>query len=161
MALIPRGAGAGFFLNVSLADTQGDVSIKRYALTSIDFTTALADVPVVLAAIGGVSGSVIQSYSISLVYDEDAFAFPTGADNGVKAVMTYQLANKAQKATEDIPAPLEGVFVAPVGPNNNIVDTTDAGVVAYVQLYQAGGKCFISDGDNTDYLLKGRRTTRK
>lgn len=160
MAFIARGNGAGFFMDVTLIDTQGDSSSKRYELTSIDYATALTDSAAIRTALAGVSGSTISTYRIAQVWDEDAFAFPTGADNGVRARMTYQLANSVEKATEDIPAPLEGIFTAPSGPNANVVDTIDAGVVSYVQIYQAGGQAFISDGENTDFLLRGKRTTR-
>lgn len=161
MAFAPRGSGAGFFLHVTLIDTQGDSSLKKYALTSADMATATTDAGAVLAALDGVSDSVVQSYSILQVQDEQAFALPTGADNSVKAVMTYQLANKAQKATEAIPAPSEDIFKGAFGEDNNQVDKLDPLVVAYVSLYQSGGKCFISDGDLTDFMIKGRRSTRR
>lgn len=160
MALVPRGNASGFFLDVTLVDTQGDKSSKTYELTSGNQADALLDAGVILSALDGVSGSVVSSYRVALVFDEDAFAFPTGADNGVRARLTYQLANRSEKATEDIPAPLEGIFSAPSGPNNNVVDTLDPAVVAYVQLYQSGNEALISDGENTDFLLRGKRTTR-
>lgn len=160
MALVARGNGSGFFLDVTLSDTQGDLSSKRYELTAVDFATAQADALTIRGALEGMTDSVIQSYRISQVFDEDAFAFPTGADNGVRARLTYQLADSVDKATEDIPAPAQAIFVSPAGPNNNVIDTLATEVVTYVQIYQAGGQAFISDGERTDFLLRGKRTTR-
>ena len=160
MALVTRGPASGYYLDVTLIDTQGDASSKRYALDSADAATAATDTTTILTALGNVTDSVIQSYRLSLVYEEDAFAFPVGADNGSRARLTYQLADKSAKATEDIPAPKEAIFSAPSGPNNNVVDTLDPEVIAYVQLFQSGGPCYISDGDKTDFLLRGKRTTR-
>lgn len=161
MAFVTRGSGSGFFLTVTLIDTQGDTSTKRYALSSADMTLALADTAIVLAALNGVTDSAVQSYSISLVYDDDAFALPSGADNSLKAVMTYQLANKAQKAVEAIPAPKNSLFVDEFGEGNNVIDKSDPAVIAYVQMYQSGNQCFLSDGDLSDFLVRGKRSTRR
>lgn len=161
MALVARGAGAGYFLSVTLIDTQGDSSTKRFAMTSADNLTAVADAATILSALNGVTDSVVQSYSLQQIFDEDAFAYPTGADNSVKAVITYQLANKAQKGTEAIPAPSNDIFEQPSGVGNNIVDLVDPAVVAYVSMYQSGGECFLSDGDLSDFAIRGKRSTRR
>jgi len=160
MAFVARGNGSGYFASVSLTDTQGDVSTLKFELTSADFTAAQADTATIVAAVNGVTAATISSISISYVRDEDAFAFPVGADNGVRARMTFQLAGSIEKATLDIPSPDEGIWVAASGPNNNIVDTVDAAVVAYVSLFQAGEQAFLSDGEVSDFLLRGKRTTR-
>ena len=160
MALIIRGNGSGFFLSVSLTDTQGDVSTLRYELQSADYATAVTDTTAIVSALSAVTGSVVSSTSMSFVRDEDTFAFPTGADNGVRARLTFQLVNSIEKASLDIPAPQNGIFVSALGPNNNIVDIADTALVTDVQLFQAGGKSFISDGELSDFVLRGKRTTR-
>ena len=160
MALAPRGNGSGFFLSVSLTDTQGDVSTLCYELRGADFATAQANASAIVTALAGVTGSTVSSTSLSFVQDEDTFAFPAGADNGVRARLTFQLANSVEKATLDIPAPQNTIFASTLGPNNNIVDILDAGVIAYAQLFQSGGQCFISDGEDSDFILRGKRTTR-
>ena len=160
MALSPRGNGSGWFLSVSLTDNQDDVSVLRFSLTSADYASAVTDSAAVIAALDGVTRSTISSTSLSFVQDEDAFAYGAGSDNGVRARLTFQLAGSVEKATLDIPAPEEGIFQAPSGPGNGIVDTLDPAVVAYAQIYQAGNECFISDGELSDFLLRGKRTTR-
>lgn len=160
MPLVVRGNGAGFFLSISLTDTQGDVSTLRYELQSADYATALTDTTAIVNALMAVTGSAVSSTALSFVRDEDTFAFPVGADNGVRARLTFQLANSIEKATLDIPAPQNVIFVSPFGPNNNIVDIADLAVIAYAQLFQTGGKAFISDGELSDFILRGKRTTR-
>lgn len=160
MALVARGNGSGFFLAVSLTDTQGDVSTLRFELRSADYATALTDTTAIVSAIEGVSGSKVSSTSLSFVRDEDTFTFPTGADNGVRARVTFQLSDSVEKATLDIPAPLNAIFVDPAGPGNNILDLSDTEVLAYLALFKASGNAFISDGEDADFLLRGKRTTR-
>lgn len=160
MPLVVRGNGAGFFLSISLTDTQGDVSTLRYELQSADYAGALTDTTAIVNALMAVTGSAVSSTSLSFVRDEDTFAFPVGADNGVRARLTFQLSNSIEKATLDIPAPQNVIFVSSVGPNNNIVDIADLAVIAYAQLFQTGGKAFISDGELSDFILRGKRTTR-
>lgn len=160
MALVPRGNGSGYFLSLSLTDTQGDVSTLRFELRGADFATASTNATAVIAGITGVTQSIVSSVAISFVRDEDTFVFPTGADNGVRARMTFQLANSVEKATLDIPAPENNIFTAPFGPNNNVVDLTNAEVIAYAQLFQVGGASYISDGEDSDFVLRGKRTTK-
>ena len=160
MALAPRGNGSGFFLSVSLTDSQDDVSTLRYELRGTDFTEALANKTAILTALAGVSGSVISSTSLSFVEDEASFSYPVNMDNGVRARNTFQLAGSTEKATLDIPAPLVTIFQNTVGSGANQVDITDAGVVAYAQLFQSGGAAFISDGEDSAFILRGRRTTK-
>jgi len=160
MALVARGNGAGFYLTVSLTDTQGDVSTLRFELRSADYAEAVTATAAIVAAIAGVSQSLITSTAISFVSDEDTFVYPTGADNGVRARMTFQLADSVEKATLDIPAPKIGIFVDPTGPGNNVVDTSDTEVLAYLAVFKVSGNAFISDGEDADLLLRGKRTTR-
>jgi len=160
MALAPRGNGSGWFLTVSLTDTQGDVSTLRFELTSATEVAALVDVAAIVAAVEGVTRSVVTSTAMSFIQDEGAFAYPAGADNSVRARMTFQLAGSIEKATLDVPAPDEGIFVSASGPNNNIVDLADAAVIAYAGIFEAASEAYISDGEISDFLLRGKKTTR-
>lgn len=160
MALAPRGKGSGWFLTCRIIDTQGDSSTLKYALQSADYATAVTDSTAVISALDSMTAAVIGSTSLSFVQDEDTFAFPNGADCGVRARLTFQIANSVKKATLDIPAPENDIFVGGQGPTNNVVDSTDPAVGAYAQLFQAGGNAFISDGELSDFFLSGKRTTR-
>ena len=159
MALVTKGHASGFWLTVSLTDTQRDVSTKTYELTSADYATAVTDTATILAALGNMSKSVISGYAISIRYEEDAFAYPALADNAIKARLSFQLTDRIDQETHDIPAPKDEIFVAPAGPNNKVVDITDAAVIAYAQLFQAGGEALISDGETSDFVSKGQRVS--
>lgn len=159
MAFAPRGNGNGFWLVLTLVDTQGDPSTMEFELSSADFATAVTDKDAILAAISGVSQSIVASYHLKLIEDEDAFVFPVGADNSIKARLSFQILDSVDKARRDIPSPQNAIFVAPTGPNNNVVDTTNAAVIAFAQLFQTGGEAFLSDGEISEFLLGGQRVS--
>lgn len=160
MALAARGNGSGFFLTLTMIDTQGDTSTKRFELRGADFAAAQVNATAIIAAIQGVSASVVGSSSLSFVQDEDTFAYPAGADNSVRARITFQLADSVEKATRDIPAPVDAIFVGLSGPTMNVVNIGDPLMATYAQLFQAGGHAFISDGEDSDFTLRGKRTTK-
>lgn len=159
MAFAPRGAGSGFWLTTILTDTQGDTATMLWELQGADFAAALVSKDAVLSALSATSGAIVSSYHLSLVEDEDAFVFPTGADNSIKARIQFQIVDSVKKARRDIPSPLNGLFVAPSGPNNNVVDTLDAGLIEFAELFQTGGSAFISDGEISEFVLGGQRVS--
>jgi len=159
MAFAPRGNGNGFWLTLNMVDTQGDASTMTFELTSADFLTAVTDKDTIIAAVGNVSEAIVASYHLALIEDENAFAFPPGCDNSAKARLSFQIIDSVKKARRDIPSPQEDIFVAPSGPNNNVVDTTDAAIIAFAQLFQTGGEAFLSDGEISEFLLSGQRVT--
>lgn len=160
MTLVTRGPGAGFFVALSLLDGQGDTSIVRYGLTSADYATAQTDVAAVIAAINLLSDSIVVSYSLQQVYDENAIVPVAGAENAIKALMSFQLENRPAKANLSVPSPKASIFQATTGPDAKIVDLTNAGVVAFEALFLTGGNCYLSDGETADDLLKGRKVSR-
>lgn len=159
MAFAPRGNGNGFWLTLILSDTQGDTATMLFELQSADFATAVTDKDAILAAISGVSQAIVSSYHLAIVEDEDAFVFPAGADNSIKARVQFQIVDSVKKARRDIPSPQNAIFVAPSGPNNNVVDTTNAQVIAFAQLFQTGNQAFISDGEISEFILGGQRVS--
>lgn len=160
MTLVTRGPGAGFFLSISLLDGQDDTSKIEYGLTSADYATAVTDANAVIAAINLVSDAVITSYAIKQVYDENSIVPVSGADNAIKALMSFQLEDRPAKASLSVPAPKLSIFAAPTGPDAKNVDLTNTGVQAYEALFLTGGQCYLSDGETADDLLKGRRVSR-
>lgn len=160
MAFVTRGNGTGFFLTITIMDTQGDTSQLRYEMQSADFATALTDAGTVLTAVNAMTDGVITSYQIAQVMDEDSVSFPANADVSQRASLTFQLANSAKKASLQIPAPAQAIFQATSGPGNGIVDSTSAPIALYAPLFQSGGQLYISDGELSDFFLRGKRTTR-
>lgn len=161
MAWQPVGASLGWFLTVSLADQGGQISTLEYMLKAIDYATAQASVTAILAQIGNVTQSSFSSYSLSQRYMEDSLAYPGAAQNEIKATIIVNLTGGTKKATLNIPAPTNGLFVAATGPNSDVLDTLDADVIAYVALYAVGGSAYISDGEDADFVVRGRKTSRR
>jgi hypothetical protein len=162
MALVTQGNGSGFYLTVTLIDSQNDKSTLEYEMTSADYATAVTDSATILAALAGVTDASVSTVSISFRREEAAFAYPaTLCNNSEKARIVVQLAGSTKKAVVDIPAPKNAIFVAPVGDNNNIVDLGDDEVIAYVQLFQADGESFISDGEVSAFGVRGEKVTSR
>lgn len=155
----------GWELTIQLADTSGSISSLTYNLIAADqaaATTATADI---IAALNAVTDSVIANYRLAEVFVEDAFALPADAENRIKASMTVTLAGLGQKkAVIRIPAPVDGVFVAPTGPGYDEVDGSAAIVQTYVDLFKADptGVATLSDGEHVsaDTTINGARTTQ-
>lgn len=163
MALVPAGPGSGWYLSVSLTDNDGSVSTLEYELRAIDITEAQAAVVIILTALAGVSGSVISAYNLSLRYWEDAFAYPgSGIRNEVKARVVGQLTGSTKKATFDIPAPVDGIFNGTSGEAANIVNVSAPALVSYAAIFKtATNVAFISDGEDLDFTIRGRRVSVK
>lgn len=162
MALVVAGAGSGFSLSVTLTDNSGNQSTLTYALTSADYATAQADSATILNALAAVTDATISGYAISIRYYEDAFAYPgAGVENEIRARITGQLVGSTKKATLEIPAPNNDIFLGDSGESNNIVDVTDLTVLAYCALFDTGGYAFISDGEHLDFPIRGRKVSVK
>lgn len=137
----------GFVMTVTLQDTQGDTVTKRYQLRAADATAAAADGVIIRGVLAAVTASQIIGYSINENFIENAPAFPANADNSIKARLSWRKQD-ARPATFDIPAPVVGIFQAATGPGNNIVDMTDADLLAYAAIFYSTGQAFISDGES-------------
>lgn len=53
------------------------------------------------------------------------------------------------------------MFKDTTGPDSEIVDTTDADVLAYVALFQAAGQATLSDGDVAGGIVNGKQISVK
>ena len=160
MAFVPKGNGSGFFLTVGVTDTQGDVSVLEYELRAADYAAAVTASNAILTKLKAVTISVPSSYSISYRAEENAFLFPEGADNSIKARLVVTLGTTTEKATIDIPAPEQTIFVSNSGEGNNIVDTSDTDLLDYFEIFKNAGSAFISDGEDAGTLQVGRRVAR-
>lgn len=160
MAFQVRGTGAGFYITVSVMDGQGDLSQLRYALQSADYASALTDALAVVAGVDAMTAGQVVTYTISQYRDEDTVTFNANTDVSQRATLTFQIAGGVKKASLQIPAPDPAIFQSPSGPGQNIVDSTSAGIAAFAPLFQAGGECYISDGEVSAFFLRGKRTTR-
>lgn len=159
MALVSQG----FWVDFELVDYAGNRTSKRYEMTAPDYATAVTDVAIVAPALINMTDAVIASYSIQERYVQDALSLPAAVNPvSVRAVMTAFINDAGdKKASFDVPSPKIGIFQAAIGSGADLVDTTDAAVLAYKALFDAGEQLFISDGESLGGLIGGVRTTVK
>lgn len=144
-------------------DTGGNHSILTYELRGAVYADAAADAVSIATALAAVTDAVIGGYRMAEVWEESAFAYPAGGiEVENKASLTTLLAGVgAGKANLKIPAPVDGIFQEATGPGYNIVDIVDADLVTYTNLFKAAGECYISDGQDMDSLVAGKRVHAK
>ena len=154
---------AGWWLTCTLVDNGGNVTTKRFQLRSADAATALTDSAAVIAALNAITNAVMSSYRYGEEFKEDAFAFPAaGIENEDKASITCLLTTTgAKKGNLKIPAPVIGIFQGASGPSANIVDIGDTDLGTYADLFKAAAECYISDGEDLDEMMSGKRISAK
>lgn len=141
-----------FQLVVTLVDNGANETTKTYEMQAADAATAATDAAAIMAALNGVTDCVIKAYSINHQFVEDALVLPaSGVENQNQALLTVQLASDPTKTgTLTIPGAAPGIFVAASGENANVVDTGDAQVNAYVELFTTTNEAYMSDGELAD-----------
>jgi len=150
-------------LTASLADNGANITTKRYRLRSVDFAAAVIDTAAIIAALAAVSASTIVGYRINDVFHEGSVSYPAaGVENEDKASVTVLLTTGGgKKANLKIPAPVIGIFQGTSGYKANIVDTADADLLTYLDLFKSGGECYVSDGEDLDEIMSGKRISAK
>jgi hypothetical protein len=150
MALVARTHP--FELVITLVDNGGNETSKSYELQSADAAAAATDSAAIIAALNAVTEAVIKRYSINHVFVENALVLPaSGVENQNQAILTVQLASDPTKTgTLVIPAADPDIFAAASGENANIVDTGDADVNTYVELFTSTNEAYMSDGELAD-----------
>jgi len=148
----------GFFYVVTLADNDGNETIKRYELTSADYATAVTDGAAIITALTNVSDGEVVGTEIVQKFVENAVSLPavlTPASE-IVSVTSLKAGAGSQKANYAIPMPKEAIM------SGNSLIVTNAAVQAYNALYAAGGEAFISDGESlaTADPLRGKRVTK-
>jgi len=157
----------GYELHITLIDSGGDTATLSYKMDSADYTALVTDAGTIRAALQTITNAVVKGYSLVSRYVETALVLPTNAEIEKRATVVAQIAaNPLKKATIQIPAPADSIFVGVPGSgeNYNIVDGADADLLDYLGIWSAsGGVANISDGeylDATSPFVRGKRTTR-
>lgn len=153
----------GFFLSVSISDTSGSISTLQYDLQATDAATAATDAVTIIGLLEAVTKSVVTGYSIRQKFFEDTIVLPASAENAIKASVTVQLKDTADKGNFRIPAPVDSIFTSATGAGYNIVDTDNADVQAYAGMFLSLAQASLSDGEFIAALptsvLSGNRTS--
>lgn len=156
--------GLGWELYVQVMDLDGDDSGRSYILSNPLATSADAEAALTAlsAAWPAVSDSVIRHAVVRRRFYEDTVTVGAG-NNTVKATVVVRLdpLESGKEANIQIPAPDQGIFVSATGPNAKVIDAADAGLLAFVALFQTTGGVFsLSDGEtvaDTNPIVGGRR----
>jgi len=161
---------SGFRGRVTLRDQGGNYAFKEYDLReATTHADALSDLSAIVALLDPITNAVIQGYSLSTIYEEDGFAFPTGGvqiENLARVTALLDSDEVGKTVTIEIPAPVDGIFMGSAGKSYNIVDVGDSALFAYTDGVYAttGGLAFISDGEtiqDTNALVSGKRVHKK
>ena len=158
MALV----STGYWMTVTIADAGAQTSTITFQMTAPDAATADTDAVAILANTNAITDGVIVGYSIQQRFEENAIVYPSGGEEVQNKVsFTFLLAGRNKRANRKVPAPTIGIFDDISGPGRNVVDTTDANVVAFATMFEAGNECLLSDGESVDRLLSGKRIHAK
>lgn len=162
MAFVADGNGNGWFLTVRIMDKGEEKATLTVELRSADYAAAVTDAGAWMIGFYQVSDCEILGYNLQQRYINNAIIIPATGQLQEKARVAFRLENSADYETLDIPAPKSTLFLNTNGANSEIVDTADAGLVAYTNLYKSTGIAFISDGEALEQLSRGERvSTRK
>lgn len=134
-------------------------SITTYAELAAAWALALGKVV-------AVSDSVIYTYVYKHIFVENALALPAAAENNNQALLSGKIIGSPRKsATVTIPAVKPGLMVSPTGKGYDVVDTSNAVVIAFVNMFDsaiADGDWVISDGESWDNAtVSGKRINSK
>lgn len=158
MALVPYNGRDGWFLTLVMIDRNNQQAIREFELIAADPDEAIATGLVMTTQYQALTQCQIVGRYISQRYQENAVATPAVGEKQVKAIITVRLAGSTEKATLDVPAPVETMFNALTGDGNLVVDTTFAPLTTFVANFQAaGGNALISDGEVIDVILRGKK----
>ena len=151
-----------FEITARLVDEGANFSTMRFQCRD----TAYADVVVaktnLVAALDAVTDCVIQRVTISEVWSNDAFAYPTDVETANKLSMSIELTGGlGKKANLKVPGPVDGIFGASGTAGFNVLDTANALILTYVALFESGGEFYISDGEDAETLISGKRIHAK
>lgn len=157
-----------FEVVVSFAETSGKTVDRTYQ-AGPDITT-LGELAVAwalaLPKVQAMSDSQIASYTYKDVFVDNALVLPAAAENNNQALFTGKIiGDPTESATVSVPAIKPSLMVSPTGKGYDVVDTGDAVVQAFVNMFDsaiADGDWVISDGESWDNAtVSGRRRNTK
>ncbi len=160
-------------IRLTLTDFGGRTSVKDFVVpTSIwnpasDLLTAIAAIrDNLVTAVDAVTDALITDTFI-VITEKESLTLPAAECQifDIASLVVNLAGGEGKKATMQMPCPTDTIFVDTSGPNWNVVDTTDAALLAYLDEFQTtGGSFTISDGefiDDTTPINAGKRISRK
>lgn len=151
-----------FEITVTFADRGQNTSTMTFACRDAAYADVITAKTGLVAALALVSGCTIARLSVNEIWKNDAFAYPTLYETAEKASLTINLTGGTnKKANMKIPGPLPSYWGAVQTAGFNVVDTSNADLLAYVALFAAAGDFYISDGEDALSLASGKRIHSK
>jgi hypothetical protein len=160
-------SAAAFGMSVTFIDSGSNTAAREYMMdaTVTTFAEAEAAATAAIPQIQATSDAPIASYRVFQAYNEDALILPAAIQIENTMSLTYQLFSAGnKKANLNVPAPKITMFVAPTGPQSNIVNTnttTNTVLETFTTLFKAAGKFTLSDGEKVARILAGKRVHKK
>ena len=150
---------ARWFSTYVLKETSGKSTQRTYEQsTPADDAAARVSAAAMATDLQAVTDSVISAYWTYQMFEEDTLVLPAAAENQNQALLSCGVDNyPAKTAKLTIPAPKKAIMVAETGTGFDVVDTVDAEVVAFFANFDSEALFYVSDGEQADGLLGGKR----
>lgn len=155
---------AGRWFSVfKLTETSGKSTMLRFEQSApADDAAARASAAAMATDLAAVTNCNIESYYTYQEFLEDAFSLPASAELENEALLQLTIEDAPTKtATVRIPAPVDGIFTAATGPNYDVVDITDADLIAFAANFVTEDLFYVSDGEQAETLVGGHRRHKK
>lgn len=151
-----------FEITIKLVDEGANFSTMTFQCRDTLYADVVTAKTALVAALDAVTNCVIQRVSINEVWANDAFAYPSGVETANKLSITAELAGGVgKKANMKIPGPIDAMFGASGTAGFNTLDTSNAAIITYTNLFKSAGDFYISDGEDFETLVSGKRIHAK
>ncbi len=151
-----------FEITIKLVDEGANFSTLTFQCRDAAYADCVTAKTALIAALDAITNCVIQRVSINEVWKNDAFAYPAGVETANKLSMTVELAGGiGKKANIKVPGPIDAMFGASGTAGYNSLDTGNAAIITYTNLFKAAGDFYVSDGEDLETLISGKRIHAK
>ena len=151
-----------FEITVKLVDEGANHASMTFKCRDTVYADVVVAKTALVAALDAVTDCVIQRVSINEIWKNDAFAYPTDVETKDKASITVELAGgEGKKANIKISGPIDAMFGASGTKGFNVVDTGNALLITYCNLFKAAGEFYVSDGEDLETIISGKRIGAK
>lgn len=151
-----------FEITVKLVDEGANFSTLTFQCRDTAYADVVTAKTALVAALLNVTDCVIQRVSINEVWANDAFAYPEGVETANKLSMTVELAGGiGKKGNIKVPGPKPALFGASGTAGFNTLNTANAAILTYTDLFKAAGEFYTSDADDLETLISGKRIHAK
>lgn len=146
-------------MTLVMIDRNEDEARREFELTATIPADAVSEGTAMAVEYAALTQCQIVARHFSLRQEENAIVTPSSGEVQTKAIVTMRLEGGNEKATLDIPAPVETLFIALTGANNKVVDTANVPLVNFVDNFKTAGSdvALISDGEHIAEILRGKK----